>query len=238
MNYRIIIIMLLITLLPVAASADVIVLHSGQKVEGRIITKSEDIIVIETPQGRRFQYMATDVKEVLEDDKTSSDTAADYANDGNNTRKVVLRLMFDGGAAFLPMAVGSSRIAGKKIFLGGSVGYAGAYVNGSTHFIPVQAVVAIPLTQRDNSPEIGMSLGYSIGFRDKTAFSGKTGGVTAGLSVGYKWQVGKSNALILGLKTRLIQSTAIQNVTIEGSEYAIEKGVCYITASAGLQVQF
>lgn len=248
---RITFILSLLVLSVMSAIADVVVLQSGQRVEGKVVVSNTDVVVIETPQGRRFQYLASDIKAVLISETAQEEAKPAQEPDNSGTRKVALRLMADGGICFLPnehtggtfgaeAAVGTSNLAGRRIFLGGSVGYAGMYMKGTTHFIPIQLVVSVPLLQTANTPEIGMSLGYGIGIKDKkNSFTGSTaGGLTGSLSIGYRWQMSGNKSLLLGLMTRLQQSSIVYAENINNETYSNDRGVCFITTAARFQVQF
>ena len=180
------IVCVLILLAGMSVRADVITLRSGQKVDGEILVQNENILIVKTSSGARFQYPMTEVVKI--DTSTIQQDTVITSVKERKIKPVAIRFSLDGGGAFVPnheaggglaveAAIGTRNLAGTGIFLGGSVGYFGAFTGSNHHFIPLQAVVGIPLASRVEVPELMIGLGYGFG----TAKS--KGGIAASLAL-------------------------------------------------------
>lgn len=67
-------------LIAVAAMADVVVLQSGKKVEGKIVLDNEEVVIIKTSEGPRFQFPKTDVKTIQKDGESKESLSAGASN--------------------------------------------------------------------------------------------------------------------------------------------------------------
>jgi len=162
---------------------------------------------------------------------------------------VALRIALSAGAACLSggnsaalleadFCIGSRNLAGRRIFLGGSIGWHGAFfadaaqaavstnerttfVAGARHFVPLQAVVSVPLMQGKHAPEIGVSLGY--GFCTGSGKGGLTptshGGLTGGADVSWRWQMKPNSALLLGWHAQFQQTSCTVREAVDGTTY-------------------
>lgn len=189
---------------------------------------------------------------------TGSATAANAGTDNTPSVKeskaqvekhpVALRVALSAGAACLSggnsaalleadFCIGSRNLAGRRIFLGGSIGWHGAFfaaapqvspsdgrtqfIAGARHFIPLQAVVSVPLMQGRHAPEIGASLGY--GFCTGNSRGGLTptshGGLTGGVSLSWRCQMKPNTALLLGWHTQFQQTACTVREVVDGASY-------------------
>ena len=228
------------------AAADVIVLHSGQKLTGEIILQNDQIVVVKTQQGQRFQFPMNEVKNisVQDDEPVGKDDVSESYN--SSVRPVSMRLSVFGGGCFAgkaaggmaaaDVAVGTRIIKGKRMFIGGSVGYLGCFADGSVHFLPVQAAFSAPLTSHRHAPEFGLSLGYGVGLKAK-GMPHAYGGITGGVHALWRWQITPSTALMAGVAVRFLQSKITTTETIQGEQFSTISPCCFLMPAAHLALQ-
>lgn len=233
-----------------AYAADVVVLHTGQRIQGDIVLQNEQVVMVRTAAGQRFQVAMNEVEAILADSAaTALDTVSAQApaHPSGNSR-VALRLTATVGAALIPhettgslfaaeAAIGAGSIAGHRIFLGGSIGYIGCMAKPNTHFLPLQISVSVPLRQQTHAPEIGASFGYGVGLK-RHGSTRAYGGLTGSVSLAWRWQWQKKNALLIGAVVRFQQSKNAVTETIDGTDYTSLRGCCYILPAAQIAVQF
>ena len=220
-----------------------IVLKTGKTVYGTIMAQTDDVLMVQTRDGARYQFLRNDILSI--DEETLTDTVAVVTTTTNETRPVALRVSVSGGAALCPqeaaggmvtaeVQIGTRTLAGKNLFLGASVGYSGAFLHPAAHFIPLQAVVAcpIPLSANGNCPEIGFSLGYSFAAR-----SGH-GGMTGALSAGYRMLFNGTTSLTIGGIARFQQTARERTETIDDIGYAHSVGTMLWLAGGQIILQF
>ena len=140
----------LLMLCAITAQADVVVLQSGKEIQGTILVQNEEVVIIKTTSGSRFQYPADEVKTIRKegsDNQGGADqstthqdgqTIDDKQASPSSVKKVSVAIELAGGAASKPkddntygnisanLLVGSHDLLNRGIFLGGSVGYLGA----------------------------------------------------------------------------------------------------------------
>lgn len=140
----------LLMLCAIAAQADVVVLQSGKEIQGTILVQNEEVVIIKTTSGSRFQYPANEVKTIRKEnsdrqggaDQSTSPQEGKTIDDKqaslSSVKKASVAIELAGGAATKPndgntygnlsahLLVGSHNLLHRGIFLGGSVGYLGA----------------------------------------------------------------------------------------------------------------
>ena len=140
----------LLMLCAITAQADVVVLQSGKEIQGTILVQNEEVVIIKTTSGSRFQYPADEVKTIRKEGSDNQVGAQDSTSphERNTTdakqaspssvKKVSVAIELVGGAATKPkddntygnisanLLIGSHNLLSRGIFLGGSVGYLGA----------------------------------------------------------------------------------------------------------------
>ena len=140
----------LLMLCAITAQADVVVLQSGKEIQGTILVQNEEVVIIKTTSGSRFQYPADEVKTIRKEGSDNQVGAQDSTSphERNTTdakkaspssvKKVSVAIELVGGAASKPkddntygnisanLLIGSHDLLHRGIFLGGSVGYLGA----------------------------------------------------------------------------------------------------------------
>lgn len=208
---------LLLLLLPMAAGATVVVLKSGQQVRGDILFQNEQVIVVKTANGSRFQYLQSDVQQVLDDEEAAP--AAEEKKEAAKAKKVAVGLQLGGGMSALTgsavdgrqnmlggnveanLEIGTADLLQRRIFLGGATGYHLRSIGGHTcSFIPLQVRMEAPLMQGKHAPLLGIGAGYGI-----SASKGIKGGFYADINFGWRCQLNDKHAMLLALYSNMQQ---------------------------------
>lgn len=210
--------LLLLLLLPMTAGAAVVVLKSGQRVRGDILFQNEQVIVVKTTNGSRFQYLQSDVQQVLDDEEAAP--ATEEKKEEQKAKKVAVGLQLGGGMSSLTgsavdgrqnmlggnvqadLEIGTADLLQRRIFLGGAAGYHLLSVGGRTcSFIPLQVRMEAPLTQGKHAPLLGVGAGYGI-----SASKGIKGGFYADINLGWRCQMSDKHAMLLALYSNMQQA--------------------------------
>lgn len=189
-----------------AIHAEVIVLRTGAEIRGTIVFQNDDVVVVKDASGARYQYPRADIQSITENAKADNTTAlAAQENQTASTepsKKVSMLLEVAGGGAVLPkecvggsvgigLAVGTHHLLGHRVFLGGGVAYRSLFLGGEHYaFIPLQLETQVPLIDGVHAPIVGASLGYGFALGKEYK-----GGVSAGVNIGYFYQINAKTAL-------------------------------------------
>ena len=221
---------LMMALLPVLLWGEEAVIHrlqfkSGRAVEGEIVLRNDEVVIVKDSRGARFQYPMSDILEITEvtnepvaDDAQTDDQASRRMT---NVKRTSLGLHLAGGVASVggksgaaiaaDVMLGANNLAGRRIFLGGQVGYRALIAGGKTlSIIPIDAVMELPLIAGVHAPMLGANIGYGIGV------GGIRGGVNAGLSLAYRYHFSRTGSLHIGIQGELQQLSSVPHtVTVE-----------------------
>ena len=237
------------------ASADTVYLRTGERVEGTILFQNEEVVIIRTESGQRFQYPRTDVELIgSKDEGVKSEGVNELTNEGVKelegepeikvTKKASILLELAGGPAIngseigggfsVDLLVGSHHIGDRHVFIGGGVGYHGLFIgSGKYNFLPIQAAFRIPLMETKHAPVFGLSIGYGIAL-SKTY----KGGIYASLDMGYRYQINPRTAVAISLYSHFQRASIEVGEQIEGDEttFMRKKGCNLI--NPGLKLAF
>lgn len=234
----------------IVSFADVAVtLRSGEIVFGNIIFQTEDILLLKTESGQRFQYQMSEVADIQDGLVTNQ---SEETKKETTKKKVGISLHIAGGGGLLPsyhsggsmsadVFVGACNVFDKHIFIGGGIGYEAFFMPAANNqdittysFIPLQIRFSTPFMQTRHAPAIGMSVGY--GFSPKGI---EKSGLAASLDFGYRCQISEKNALFAGL-TAAIQQSKIDEYTetIEKQEYKFSSIQSLWKIGAKVAIQF
>lgn len=251
MNKTKYILLLWLLFLSVVSMAEVVVLRSGQRVHGEIILRNSEVVIIRANNGMRYQYPMGEVRAITMDEDETELQAEEGSNVSRKQSAVSLRLQAMGGALYLPdmgwggyagadLMVGANVLEGKRMFVGGEVGYRAKIVSDKTYsFIPLQAVVSSILTDQRHSPTVGINIGYGISTNKKVQ-----GGICAGAELGWHYLVDENTSIVLGLSVEWQQAKAdvveaiLNSSTLEEVYYTNHKGVNFITFGAKVAILF
>ncbi len=237
---------LFITLLwSTTAMAEVVVLKSGAHVQGEILLQNEEVVIIKKKDGTRYQYPRHEIqsieKELSSDVSVSTETKQlQYTN-----KSVAIGIQAHGGTVCLPhkgwggqvgadLLIGTKKIGNTPILVGGSIGYRSKLFSKNNYsFIPLQAVVSMPLMPYQHAPHIGMSIGYGFSTDKNT-----NGGICLSASTGWTYQVNPNLALLLSVSAEWQNTQTEITEIIDNQEYKNNVGCNFITIGATIGIQF
>lgn len=230
--------------------AEVVVLQSGQSVKGDIVLQNEDVVIIRTTNGMRYQYPMNEVVSIKAEEK---DTSATNTNKTTlaKTKIVSICIQAMGGALYIPnigwggyagadLKVGANILEGRRVFIGGGIGYRAKVIEKDTYsFIPLQVYMSSILGDKQNAPTLGVNIGYGF-----AANAGTQGGICVGADVGWSFEISHETRLVLGLNAewQQAQTTVEQDITFpetnETKSYENYMGVNFITFGAKVAIHF
>ena len=222
--------------------AEVVVLNSGQRIQGEITLLNEDVVIIKKKDGTRYQYPRSEVQSIEENPTITTTTTLESTT---TNRKVAVRVQAHGGAVYLPnkgwggqigadLILGSKKIGNTPMLVGGSVGFRTKMLPEENYtFIPIQAVVSMPLIPKQHAPHICMSLGYGCSTNKATK-----GGICLSASAGWTYQVNSNIALLLSACAEWQNSQTEITESIDKQEYKNNVGCNFITLGATIGIQF
>ena len=222
--------------------AEVVVLNSGQRIQGEITLLNEDVVIIKKKDGTRYQYPRSEVQSIEEDPTITTTTTLESTT---TNRKVAVRVQAHGGVVYLPnkgwggqigadLILGSKKIGNTPMLVGGSVGFRTKMLPEENYtFIPIQAVVSMPLIPKQHAPHICMSLGYGCSTNKATK-----GGICLSASAGWTYQVNSNIALLLSACAEWQNSQTEITESIDEQEYKNNVGCNFITLGATIGIQF
>lgn len=246
--------LLFITLLAfgwLTASAAVVTLRSGKVVHGEVLVNNEEVVIIKTAEGNRFQYPASEVVSVKDSEtEKTEETQSSSEEQKIQGRKTSILVSLVGGGTFIPqqhggghvggeIMIGSRYIGSKSLFLGGGIGVHGLFAGGKTYtFLPLQLAVKVPFMEGKHSPYAGATVGYGFGLN-----KGVSGGIYTGAEVGYRYAFSSRSSLLLSLRAQFQQSTietvdAITDDEGVTTEFATKAGRSFVTLGVLVGITF
>lgn len=236
--------------------AEVVILHSGKRVEGQILFQNEEVIVIRDAGGARFQYPRADIKDVFSNEEAPVvEQIVELPEEEEPAKKASIRLELTGGGATLPheswggnigvdLLVGTHQLLGRRIMLGGGVGYhayifpvEGARKPMAYSFLPIVLAARVPLIEGKHAPLIGATMGYGVALSKSYR-----GGLHAGLDVGWQYLISDKSALFLGANAQFQQAIldAVDTPDVENldKQYKNHTGRSIVTIGLKLGVSF
>jgi len=224
-------------------SAEIVVLQSGQTMEGEIVLQNDDVVMLRDKEGRKFQFPRNQVVEISVPE-VRTETQQEDAPVASSKGNCALRLDLSGGGLFIPslhnggcgtvdVQIGTRRIGNQRIFLGGGVGYQAAAAGELYNFLPLTMVVSVPLLTGKHSPELGAALGYGFAIKNPSM-----GGLVAKLDISWRYQYSASSALLLGVQTRFQQAEVKYIETIDNKDYQSTSGRNLVSLGLRMALEF
>ena len=232
---------LLLLILSSPIFAEVVTLRSGQTVRGEIVLQNDEVVIIRTNNGMRHQYPTSEVvsirsNEVIVDQPTAVAPAV---------RPVNIALQVHGGVLFVPelgvggqfgtdLMIGSHAIHGKRMFLGGSVGYRAKVIGSTTYsFIPLLAHIQYPLTEQKHAPLLGISVGYGF-----AANKDDQGGICIGANFGGSYLINQQASMQYGIYAEWQQAQTDVVQYIDNIPYTNHMGCNFLAIGVKFAVLF
>ena len=189
-----------------------LVFRSGRVLVGEIVMQNEDVVIVKDASGARFQFPRADILEIsaIQADQPADDQKEAASRVMSNVKKTsmgfraaggVMRLNGQTGASVAAdFMIGANNLAGRRIFLGGAVGYRALMLAGRTYSVlPIDVAMELPLLTGRHTPMIGAAAGYGIGIGNIL------GGVNAGLSLAYRLNFSRTGSFHIGLQAEVQQ---------------------------------
>ena len=236
------ILLLLGLVLTPLAMAEVVTLRTGQTIEGEILMQNEEVVIIRMKNGLRYQYPAIEV--------VSISTEKAYATPDQTPltsplRKVNLRFQASGGVIIVPelgiggqatadFMVGTHSIRDKRMFVGSGLGYRAKIVNDQTYsFIPLQAVLSMPLSNNKSAPVLGVTMGYGFAVDSHTQ-----GGLCAGIDFGWNCHFTPQSSMQITAYAEWQQARTDIVQIVLGNEYTNHVGCNFVATGLRFAVLF
>jgi hypothetical protein len=230
------------------AHAETIILRTGARVIGEIVFQNEEVVIVRDAEGARSQYPRADIQEILAEDVVVSDSQVEVLTDEaeiKTPKKASILLELGGGAAVRPqeafggafsvdLLAGTHHIKSRHLFVGGGIGYHGIFLGAEKYnFLPIQAAVRMPFTEKKHAPMFGVAVGYGIAL-SKTYL----GGIYAGVDFGYRCQLNPKTAIALVAYAQFQQATVPVTTTLDGIDYTTNKGRNIVVSGLKLALYF
>ena len=228
------------------AHAQTIILRTGARVRGEIIFQNEEVVILRDADGKRFQYLRSDVEDIVADqveEKAEEDAVEEPVIKTAKQASILLEIA--GGAAVHPnesaggavsadLIVGSHHIADRHIFIGGGVGYHGLFMRTEKyHFLPIQVALRMPFMETKHAPMFGASLGYGVALSKEYV-----GGIYAGADFGYRCQLNQKTAVALSLYAQFQQAKIPVTIVIDDVPYAGKSTRALVATGIKLSLYF
>ena len=226
--------------------AEVVTLHSGQVIKGDILLNNEEVVILRTKDGRRYQYPQTEVASITAE--TSHADIAQIPHQEGKIAKVATQLVAVGGTSYIPhhgwgataeahLRLGTRHVLNQPIFLGGSVGYRGVYKQRDAYsWIPLQFAFQAPittLTAIEDQVLLGASFGYA--FATNPAYKG---GLCAGVDVGMLFRLNPRSAVSVSFTAQWQQAYINITETIHDNPYTHLTGCSILSLGLSLGIHF
>ena len=247
------------------ASADTVYLRTGERVEGTILFQNEEVVIIRTESGQRFQYPRTDVELIgSKDEGVKSEGVNELTNEGVNeltnegikelknepepeikvTKKASILLELAGGPAINGNEMGGGFSVDLLVgshHIGDRHVFIGGGVGYHGLFIGSGKYNFLPIQAAFRIPLMETKhapvFGLSIGYGIALSKS-YTGGIYASLDMGYRYQINPRTAVAISLYSHFQRASIEVGEQIEGDEttFMRKKGCNLI--NPGLKLAF
>ncbi|MBR1631972.1 MAG: hypothetical protein IJ680_08955 [Paludibacteraceae bacterium] len=204
---RIILLLLLSIPLTLNASDVRILLHGGSVVQGQIVVQTDDVIIVQDHQGRRYQFLRNQVEDITEVQAEAVSIADTSQAQPSN---VVLYVQASAAlchtvvrptspAFGVDLMVGHNDLLHRRIFVGGGIGYENIILGESSNWqmLRLLAAARMPLFTTPSPPFAGLQAGYgwAVGSRPHQV----SGGVTAAFDLGWQWRFSQRSSLYVSI---------------------------------------
>lgn len=205
-----IIIFLFIVCFPIAGKEkiyDVIYLKTGEKYIGEIVLHTEQVVMIQTYNGKKYQFLPSEISEIK---KESLFNGSEQTNefDGN----IVALLQLGGGistikGAFnsqphsaISISLGNKNTFGKNLYVGAGIGYNtifDSFSEKTLSFLPAFIQFKNIFSNTTISPSTNVKFGYAFPLQ-----SYYSGGVFLNTSAGLNIQTTQKTNIFIGINVQ------------------------------------
>lgn len=236
------ILLLFFLLLSPTIWAEVVTLRTGKTITGEILLQNEEVVIIRTKNGTRYQYPTAEILSISHEDTTKSAT---QETQKQTPRPIDIRFQASGGAVYASelgwggqiaadFMLGTKKIQDKRIFFGAGIGYRAKFLNHTTYsFLPLQAIISMPLLDQKHAPVVGISIGYGFALNHSTQ-----GGICTAAELAWNYAINPQSDLQLGAYAEWQQAQLDVIQTINGNEYINHMGCNFLTIGIKLAISF
>ena len=204
----------------------VVLLNSGAQFTGTIENQNDDVVVILTRQGKRYQFPKSDISKMTEIEVVAEQKVERHR--GN----FAIRFHLEGACSALNkshggshgggLVLGASNLFNRRIFMGGGIGIDYYSVGKKALFLPLTFSLDIPFMIADDTPYVGFEAGY--GFALKKAVQKSSAGVTRGgfkgcVSIGWQHRFNNRTSTLLALFAGMQHALLTATESVGGMQY-------------------
>lgn len=212
----------------ICTQAEIVLLRTGKEVEGTIVFQNEEVVILQTAGGGRFQFPRNDIQGIRAEQGTNTDVLSEPSASTDNSigKKLSVVIEVVGGGGFIPkesaggmfganLLIGTHDLLKRRIFLGAGIGYVGEFIQQQKYsFLPLILAVRVPLLKQNKTPIIGTSLGYSFAMEKNYK-----GGLYADLQLGYCHHINEKYSWVISADFQIQQAKIPTTETIHHIPY-------------------
>ncbi len=198
-----------------------VTLNTGTVLDGTIKFENDDVLLLVTDRGERFQLQKSEIKSIGEPVQEVSEV-----REQSSSTPFGVMLTIGGGGAWtshdsranvnVDLIMGHRLLLSGAMFLGAGIGYSGGLKkNDNWNTLPVYLHMRYNfLPTKKNAPVMSISAGYAISLTKDVK-----GGALGDVSLMYRHVVGTRSAIAVGVYFRAHGYRAQQTTTIDGENY-------------------
>ncbi len=244
MLLRVVACVLLCMCVSVCVDAEVITLRSGQVLSGEVVWQNDEVLVIQSKNGSRYQYPLSEVVSI-EAEQLQESVPASEAETAVSVKKVALRVEMAGGSCHIPQAgwggytsgdllVGTYDLMHRSVFVGGGLGVHAMFVGSEVYtFLPLELSARVPCLPSLHSPVVGVTLGYGFALGSKVK-----GGIHTGLDVGWQYRFHTTSRVSVCADVQWQQSEMQVVEMVGGKAYSKQSGLSMLSMGLKVGIQF
>lgn len=216
------------------ATQDKVILKTGEVFVGKIILRTNEMVMLSTASGMRYQFVMSEIKKVeshqsvgvtIPDSLTESKpiTQGNFAAIADiSAGLATAKQAFTGSPATqFSLVVGNKSVFNKRFFVGAGLGYSVVFSNKSinTTFVPLFIRLQSTLTDNHSAPYVGIDAGYAFALNE-----GNKGGEMVRIYFGLAHKISYKSVLYFGIyagiqgyKTQLIEKNSLGTFSYFGS---------------------
>jgi hypothetical protein len=204
-----------------------VTLNNGTVYVGKITVHTESVVMLQTKDGARFQFPATDVKSI--EPLTETDLTSEKNTDVTKNSSADVGIMLSAGSSVftkntafasagalqVDIVLGAKNVDKQNLFIGLGAGYENIFAKPeNVHILQIFGRVHKIFGTQRVAPFVSADLGYAI-----VADEGWSGGILARVSGGVSFKLSAQNNLFLGLNLSLQSSSTTLTENLNGVPY-------------------
>jgi hypothetical protein len=204
-----------------------VTLNNGTVYVGKITMRNESVVMLQTKDGARFQFPATDVKSIETFTAQALPSPNNTDSIKNSSTDVGIMLSAGGsvftknaafataGALQIDIALGAKNVANQNLFIGLGAGYENIFAKPeNVNILQIFGRAHKTFGNQHIAPFVSADLGYAI-----VSNEGWSGGFLARVSGGASFKLSAQNSLFLGLNLSLQNSSTTLTEIRNGVSY-------------------